>query len=227
MLPEITTDERVNRRATSRSVGLSDRIAPLSASTSLLALFFTGALLILFGLALVGGGIWLISLHGSAFYAVLGAAIVGTGVLLLARNRAALWVFAAVLLGTFAWSVAEIGVDWWPLAARVDLIFLLALWLLTPWVGGKLDRGPPASKKSAVLPLWASLVASGVVLLTALGSEYHDVSGTLTNASELDGAVAGAPGASIVGEGQPDEDWRAYGRSQFGQRYSPRRMPIG
>src|SRR5215472_4859559 len=90
-----------------------------ASSGSRLALTLTGAFCILFGVALAGGGVWLISLHGSAFYAVAGLGTVITGVLLLARMRAALWAFSAVLLGTFVWAVAEIGFDWWPLAARV------------------------------------------------------------------------------------------------------------
>src|SRR5215475_14158366 len=157
-----------------------------TSSESRLALTVTGALWILFGAALAGGGVWLIVLHGSPFYALAGLGTVATGVLLLARMRAALWAFSAVLLGTFAWTIADIGFDWWPLAARVDLIFLLAVWLLTPWVSGKLDRGSPITMRSANLSLWLSLAASAVVLLISLGSEYHDVSGTLSRSEYYD-----------------------------------------
>jgi quinoprotein glucose dehydrogenase len=217
MPPVITTNERVSPRRVSWSVRLSDRISSLLASTSRVALTATGAFCLLFGLTLAGGGVWLISIHGSPAYAVVGSGVVITGVLLLVRMRIALWAFASVVLGTFSWAVAEIGFDWWPLAARVDLFFLLALWLLTPWVAGRLDRGPPASKRAAILPLWLSLTASALVLLIALGSEYHDVSGTLTSGAP----GADAAGPSMAADEQPDEDWHDYGRSQFGQRYSP------
>lgn len=196
---------------------------------SRLALYSTGVLCILFGLALSAGGVWLIYLHGSPFYAVAGAGTVITGAMLLMRLRAALWAFAAVLLGTFAWAITEIGFDWWPLAARVDLTFLTALWLLTPWVAGKLDLGRPTSGKAAARPLWLSLAASAIVLLIALGSDYHDLSGTLplSKVHDLSGTPPGpalasaADSASTANREQPDEDWRAYGRTEFGQRYSP------
>src|SRR5215469_18623432 len=123
---EIDTIKDVHRREATRSVGASLSSRLLSG----LILTITGSLCILLGLALAGGGGWLIWLGGSPFYAVLGVAIVVSGALLLARMRVALWAFSAVLLGTFAWAVAEIGFDWWPLAARVDLVFLLAFWLL-------------------------------------------------------------------------------------------------
>jgi len=184
-----------------------------------LVLTLTAVLCILFGLALAVGGVWLIWLHGSPFYVVLGTGIVVTGAMLLMRMRAALWLFSMILLVTFAWAIAEIGFDWWPLAARVDLVFLLALWLLTPWVAGRLDRGPAISKKSTVLPLWLSVAIAAVVLLVSLASEYHDMSGTLPNAAAA--SAAAAVSASTFGAEQPDEDWRAYGRTQLGQRYSP------
>jgi quinoprotein glucose dehydrogenase len=188
-----------------------------SVNKPVLVLTMTGTLCILFGLALAGGGIWLLGLHGSPYYAIAGAGIILTGVLLLRQMRAALWMFSAVLVGTFAWAVADIGFDWWPMAARVDLIFLLGLWLLTPWVAGRLNRGAQISPKRAAAPLYVSLAASALVLVIALASEYHDVSGTLPSATF---ATAAAP-AEAASEAQPDEDWRDYGRTQFGQRYSP------
>jgi glucose dehydrogenase len=45
-----------------------------------------------------------------------------TAVLLIARQRSALWVYAAVVIGTLVWAVSEVGFDWWPLAAGVGAI---------------------------------------------------------------------------------------------------------
>src|SRR5262249_49697757 len=114
--------------------------------------------------------------------------------------------------------ISDIGFDWWPMAARVDVVFLVGLWLLTPWVAGKLDRGPPLAKRNAVMPLLLSLGAGAIVLVAALGSEYHEVRGSRPTVADLGGTGLSVPVAS---DEQPDEDWRAYGRTQLGQRFSP------
>jgi quinoprotein glucose dehydrogenase len=176
-------------------------------------LTITGIVYILIGIALACGGAWLLALGGTFFYAICGVAILITGALLVAARRAALWVYAAVLVGTFAWSVAEIGFDWWPLASRVDVIFLLGLWLLTPWITRSLGDGDAPSARSLTLPLWLGTVAGAVVLAIGLASNYHDVDGAI---SITDKGTAGQDN-----DAQPAEDWRDYGRTQFGQRYSP------
>ncbi|GCC47871.1 hypothetical protein chiPu_0031900, partial [Chiloscyllium punctatum] len=51
------------------------------------------------------------------------------------------------------------------------------------------------------------------VLVAALLSSYHDINGTI--------AASGPAVPQSEADPQPDGDWRAYGRTQFGQRYSP------
>ena len=174
----------------------------------------TGVLYGLVGLALACGGAWLAALGGSVYYIIAGLGILITGGLLIAGRRSALWVYAAVLIGTLIWAVAEIGFDWWPLAARGDVIFPLGLWLLTPWIVRNLGRGaaPPAGK-AVTLALWAGVVASVVVLVVGLNSNYYEIYGTVTSVNS--GLTPNDAAA------QPDEDWRAYGRTDLGQRYSP------
>ncbi|WP_158813153.1 glucose/quinate/shikimate family membrane-bound PQQ-dependent dehydrogenase [Methylocapsa sp. S129] len=181
-----------------------------SPSRSSAIITITGLVYALIGLALAAGGVWLAILGGSLYYVIAGLGVLITGALLLAGRPSALWVYAAVLIGTLAWAIWEIGFDWWPLAARGDILFLLALWLLTPWITRNLAA--PAGR-AATLPLWAGVAASVVVLAIGLGSNYH----------EIDGAIAAAGAASPPQDaaGQPDDDWRSYGRTDFGQRYSP------
>lgn len=164
------------------------------------------------GLALAGGGAWLAGLGGSLYYLIAGIGILVTGGLLIAGRPGALWVYAAVLIGTLAWAVAEIGFDWWPLAARGDVIFLLALWLLTPWITRPLSHPAGPSRMIMTLPLWAGVAVSVAVLAAGLLTTHHEIDGTIA----ASGAAPQQPAAD-----QPDEDWRAYGRGQSGQRYSP------
>jgi quinoprotein glucose dehydrogenase len=174
----------------------------------------TGVLYALIGLALLVGGGWLAVLGGSWYYLLAGGGILISGALLIVRRRAALWVYTAVLVGTLAWAVWEIGFDWWPLAARGDIVFPLALWLLCPLVTRNLRADTPITPRSATVPLWFGVALSIVVLAIGLGSTKHEIDGTIV-------AAPGAPSSDSYAEGQPDEDWRSYGRSQFGQRYSP------
>ncbi|MBW7962852.1 glucose/quinate/shikimate family membrane-bound PQQ-dependent dehydrogenase [Bradyrhizobium sp. BR 10261] len=177
------------------------------------AVFVTGLVYALIGLVLAGGGLWLATLGGSIFYLVLGAGIVVTAALLLAQRHQALWLFAIVLIATVAWAISEVRFDWWPLAARGDIVFPMALWLLAPVIVRGLLQDRPVSYRSATLPLWIGVAASSVVLVISLLSSYHDSNGTIAEqASSVPQSEA---------DPQPDGDWRAYGRTQFGQRYSP------
>jgi quinoprotein glucose dehydrogenase len=172
----------------------------------------TGAVYVLIGLALACGGVWLAALGGAIFYVIAGLGILATGVLLGLRRRLALWVYAAVLIATLIWAITEVGFDWWPLAARGDVIYLLGLWLLMPWVTRDLGDGAPAVRADT-LPLWAAVVAASVVLVIGLASTYHEIDGAIP-------AVASG-GPPQPATGQPNEDWRAYGGTQAGQRYAP------
>jgi len=173
----------------------------------------TGWAYIVIGAALAAGGVWLTLLHGTPFYVAIGLGVLATGGLLVAGRRSALWVYAIVLAGTLIWAVVEVGFDWWPLAARGDVLYPLGLWLLMPWVRRGLAPRPERIDRAAAA-LSVVVAAGAVVLVIGLVSDYDD----------RDGAIAAAvPSATAASEAvaQPDADWRDYGRTQFGQRYSP------
>jgi quinoprotein glucose dehydrogenase len=173
----------------------------------------TGALFVALGLALAAGGAWLIVLGGSFYYVVAGMGVAFTGALVLARRSSALWIYALVLIGTLIWAVWEVGFDFWPLAARGDVVFLLGLWLLAPWIARNLGDRSARAGRAAMLPLWFGILASGAVLAVSFAYDYHEVEGAIV--------AANAPPPAQLSDGQPDEDWQSYGRSEMGQRYSP------
>ncbi|MBP2295058.1 glucose/quinate/shikimate family membrane-bound PQQ-dependent dehydrogenase [Azospirillum rugosum] len=176
----------------------------------------SGAVIGLLGLALAGGGVWLVALGGSWYYALAGVGLLTTGGLLIARRSRALWVYAAVVAGTLAWALWEVGFDWWQLAPRGAVVVLVGLWLLLPWVTRALVRDgtgrPPAAWRGAGIPLALSVVAAAGVAVAALALDPLDRDGRLPVRT----AAAPAPQGN-----QPAGDWRAYGRTEFGDRYSP------
>jgi quinoprotein glucose dehydrogenase len=178
-------------------------------------MLISGAVLVLMGIALGIGGGRLIALGGSWYYALAAAGFIAAGCLLAVRSAAALWIYAAVVLGTLAWSLWEVGLDWWPLAARGDVIFLAGLYLLAPWTVRGLKRGhaQPRAVLAGVGALAGSLAACAVAGVIAMFTDLHDQPGTLSQAG--DGAST-PPGVST-----PDGDWRAYSGTWYGERYSP------
>ena len=182
----------------------------------------TAGLLLLLGIALCGGGAWLIALGGSRYYLMAGLAALLAAVCLFRGNPLALWVFAALLLTTLVWSLWEAGLDWWPLAARGDILFVIGLLLLTPWVarsfrtspGGDASLDARASKGTGRARL---ALASSLGAFLAVG-----VVSWFMAPDRITGTLPAARGAAITGpESIPAGEWHAYGRTGHGQRYSP------
>jgi quinoprotein glucose dehydrogenase len=95
----------------------------------------------LMGVALFAGGVWLAGLGGSFYYLIAGVALLVTAWLLAIRRAVALWVYAALLLGTMIWAVWEVGLDFWSLAPRGDILVPVGIWLLFPFIGAHLSPG--------------------------------------------------------------------------------------
>ena len=161
------------------------------------------ALYILLGLALLLGGIWLLSLGGSFYYLIAGLVLITVGGLASVRRGGAQGLYALFLIGTLIWSLWESGYDWWPLATRNGWFLLLALPLMVP--ADRAGRGAAVTFAS----VW---VVCGMVLLGSLLHDPHDLAGRLNDTDIIEQPDLGDT---------PDADWHAWGRSNLGQRYSP------
>jgi quinoprotein glucose dehydrogenase len=185
-------------------------------------LIAAGVIVGVMGLVSLGGGIWLIALGGSWYYAIAGLGLLLTAVLLFARRPAALPLYALIVAGTLGWAVWESGLDWWRLAPRGDVFFVVGLFLLTPWVTRALGQGSVQDAASGVRPVSAfrgAGLALTAVLCIALAvaaiswfREPYEIEGTVPQAR------AQVPPDA---QGVPAGEWHAYGRSDYGQRYSP------
>ena len=170
-----------------------------------------GVLLLIMGLALLAGGIKLSMLGGSLYYLLAGIGITLTGLLLLATRRAALGLYALVLFASTVWALWEVGLDWWQLVPRLALLFALGIVMLLPWFRRPLLRGQPA-------PLGTGALSVAVVLAGAAA-----VASQFTHPGEIKGQLDrdAVPGMASAAPSQADGDWNSYGRSAYGDRYSP------
>ncbi|HET6631613.1 MAG TPA: membrane-bound PQQ-dependent dehydrogenase, glucose/quinate/shikimate family [Rhodanobacteraceae bacterium] len=180
----------------------------------------TGAVLLILGAALAAGGVWLAFLGGSWAYVFLGLGWLASGVLLVLRRRAALAVYAVLLLCTLGWAIWEVGLDRWALVPRYALFGLVGLWLLMPWISGalRITREPLEDRRTRRAAwrgprsfLALAVLAALVVGLVSLIRDPFDIAGTLPRT-----AAAPAPAGSTA----PAADWTAWGGTGLGQRWS-------
>ncbi|MGO7419994.1 membrane-bound PQQ-dependent dehydrogenase, glucose/quinate/shikimate family, partial [Rhizobium ruizarguesonis] len=180
-----------------------------------MAIVITSIFFIIIGLALGGGGLWLVTLGGSVFYLFAGLMFLITAGLLLMRKAVALWVYAVLVVAALAWAIWEVGFDWWQLGPRGGMIILLGLWLLTPWIRRPLGLRSPTGITYAAnpWPLAVPVILAILVALYSMTTDPHDLAGELPKDT-----VAANP---AFGGSVPDGEWHQYGRTAFGQRYSP------
>jgi quinoprotein glucose dehydrogenase len=187
--------------------GYRPRGVPSSSEGIILAILITTIILAIIGLFLTAGGVWLTALGGSWYYLLVGLAFLVTAWLLYRRRSSALWLYAAIVLGTLIWAVWEIGFDWWSLAPRGGVVVLVALWLLTPWVRKRLS-----GRDGRAVLIFSVLAALGVAIYS-MSIDARDMTGSLPTEQVT-------PTADLGGDA-PAGEWPYYGRTQFGQRYSP------
>ncbi|MDR0227394.1 MAG: membrane-bound PQQ-dependent dehydrogenase, glucose/quinate/shikimate family [Burkholderiaceae bacterium] len=206
------------------------------------------------GACLAWGGGQLLLADGSVYYLVAGVLLLATGVEVARRSALALWLYALLLLCTALWAVWEVQLDWWPLAARLGLPWVMGLLLALPLSVRSLrhepdmgqNRGLPAAHALLALVLLGTAVLAG--LSFSRQRDAHETlgqfSGTAAAASDrpADGQVTAVQNMSMVAASEasglrsppalggsaeaavPDGEWHAYGRTGAGQRYSPLRQ---
>jgi quinoprotein glucose dehydrogenase len=180
-----------------------------------MAITLTALVFLLIGAALGAGGVWLAVLGGSWYYILAGLAFLITSYLLFRKRASALLVYAILVIGTLGWAIWEIGFDWWQLAPRGGVIILLGLWLLTPWIRRGLNPGDGAQRTSwdSAVPLLLSVLAALVVAGYSMVGDPKQITGELSEE-----VITPEPD---LGGNVPADDWHQYGRTPYGQRYSP------
>jgi quinate dehydrogenase (quinone) len=171
------------------------------------ALRIFGLILAVIGAVLAWGGIELLTLGGSTYYLIAGIALIASGGLLMARKSAGLWVFALVFIGTVIWSLAEVGLQFWPLMPRLAPVVVLGLVaaLLAPTLLGQ------TSRKAS----WGLATVLAIISLSGLASIFqpHGVIEAKVQPQEHQKVAQATEG--------PDSQWQFYGRTPNGTRFAP------
>lgn len=77
-----------------------------------------GALIVVGGM-LLAGGVWLIALGGSWYYAPAGLGLIVSGLLMMSGRMAGVWIYVLVYAGTAVWAFWEKGLDGWAQVPRL------------------------------------------------------------------------------------------------------------
>jgi quinoprotein glucose dehydrogenase len=193
---------------------------PAESSSPSTLLVVIAVLLGLAGLALAVAGAWLIALGGSWYYLVAGLGLIASALLLKRGGGVGLLFYAAVVLLTLVWALWEVGFDWWPLAARGDVFFVVGLFLLTPWVARALARRDATGIGRTRAVLGAVLAAFLLAAVFSWTREPGRVEGIAPLPDVSINTTANATAAALASPPAPKDDWTAYGGTGFGQRYS-------
>lgn len=179
-------------------------------------LFFaalTGAL----GLAMSGLGLWLIFLGGTPYYLLAGLLLLAATVFSWrGQHRPSLLLYAVALAGTFVWSLMEIsGKGWLPawgidLAGRAGLLAGLVAATALTFLMWRVPPGRPLRRLALIFLLGAAAALGTLVLIYWERVEP--------------GRPPLQPASVDVSSGNPQADagadWRAYGGTVEGRRYS-------
>lgn len=120
-------------------------------------------LLALFGIPIFAGGIWLVTLGGSAYYVLAGAGLLLTSYLLFRRSFWAVWVYLLLFSSTVAWALWEAGLDWWAQVPRLiaPTVVLVLVFAVMPTLHRRAGR---VGAIAAALACLAGIGTSAMVL---------------------------------------------------------------
>ncbi|PDT14510.1 membrane-bound PQQ-dependent dehydrogenase, glucose/quinate/shikimate family [Rhizobium sp. J15] len=161
--------------------------------------------LALIGLGLAGAGIWLLSLGGSPYYALVGLAYLAGALLLWRRKASGSLIVLLVAIFTVPWALWECGFNFWALFARLmSPLALAGLALLfapslCPTVSRRLSYG-------------GALVAA--ILFVGGFSLAFTPHGVIRPSADI-------PAYKTAKGDNAPADWTSYGRTTAGDRYSP------
>ncbi|KQQ64934.1 quinate dehydrogenase [Pseudomonas sp. Leaf127] len=166
-----------------------------------------GIIIVLLGLVLAANGFTLVRVGGSWYFLIGGLVMAVSGVLIAARRTAGAWLFGAFLLGTAAWALADVGLQFWPLFSRLFMFSAVGLAVLL--VYPQLARASGAAPSKAPYGLAGVLAIALVIAVGNMFVAHPSVAPTGTG-----------PGLTPVDPANAQKDWAHYGNTEGGSRFA-------
>ena len=208
---------------------------------------FVAVVLLIFGLPIAAGGLWLIVLGGSWYYLPAGLGLLLTSWFLFRTDIRALWVYLATYVATVIWALWEAGLNGWAQVPRLLAPTIVLLLILTtlPVLRGSVRR----FRGAALAAMVTMAGALGVLAVAQNGVEptiaqeqdaplaqpeapvtppAEAPAGDDTTPDAAPSAAEGAAPPAATTETGPTyvalevgADWPAYGGTHAALRYSP------
>ena len=168
-----------------------------------------GLVLIATGLALLGGGAYLASLGGSWYYVLAGIGLAVSGWRVFQGRIDGLYIYLIVFIFTILWNFYEVGFRFWASVPRLAAPMVIGMVLLLAAPLFRSDDGRQGGRglQLAGLALLGAFAAYIGAMFFPHGIVRNDVPVTAGTETERTLAMGG--------------EWREYGRTGEGVRYSP------
>ncbi|MBD8495164.1 glucose/quinate/shikimate family membrane-bound PQQ-dependent dehydrogenase [Pseudomonas syringae] len=166
-----------------------------------------GIIIVLLGLVLAANGFTLVRVGGSWYFLIGGLVMAVSGALIAARRTAGAWLFGAFLLGTAAWALADVGLQFWPLFSRLFMFSAVGLAVLL--VYPQLARATGAAPGKAPYGLAGVLAIALVIAVGNMFVAHPSVAPT-----------GNGPGLTPVDPANAQKDWAHYGNTEGGSRFA-------
>lgn len=173
--------------------------------------FFTGLLVSLCGAVILFLGSWLAIAGGTPWYLLFGAVYLLSGVFIIRRRAAGLWLYLlAFIINTF-WALYEVGLDGWQLMPRLLVMALIGIWAGMPWIARPLISSPRHRYLASLSSVFYLLTVAAILIAGWKTTDARYVQHQSFPAVQM----AQSP------EPQDNNNWKYYGRTPAGQRFSP------
>ncbi|MCK9799058.1 glucose/quinate/shikimate family membrane-bound PQQ-dependent dehydrogenase [Pseudomonas sp. MAFF 302030] len=178
-----------------------------SASVSRWPLWVVAFGVLVFGLLFAAGGGYLATLGGSWYFLLAGLGLIVSAVLLFKQRLKGAWLFAAVMVLTLIWALADVGLKFWPLVSRLFALGVLSLLVALVY--------PTLRKANGLAGGRGGYALGGVLAIAIVGGFAGMFVPHYSVSPSGDG-----PGLTQVDPAKAQKNWAHYGNDEGGSRFA-------